>query len=484
MHVNNSPANGLAQTPNPVAHAANLIAEVLQQESRPEGVAPLDVETAKATLPIAIPSVGVGEDEAIERLRRVVMATPTTSGKRFFNQLFAGRERVATMAEAVTVALNQSMYTYKVAGPQVLIEREVIERMQAKAGMPGGDGMFTPGGSLSNLAAMLVGRNEIDPEATTTGFDGRGRVIYASAERHYSVRKNAAMIGVGRENVRHVPVDDRGLMKPDALAAMIAEDNGAWKRPMMIVATSGTTVIGAFDPLEQLADVASEHGLWLHVDGAYGGTALMHPEHRQLLRGLERADSFTWDAHKMMGVPLTCSVALTRKPGLFQKHFDESASYLFQQDFGDDHAWLNPGTRSLQCGRRNDALKLWAQWQSLGDDGYADRVERQITLARYAAGIVRDDPRMTLSLEPEWANVCFEVAGKSTEAICEVLNTQGRMKIGHGVVFGRRIIRLVTIDPSITEGDIDRFFDEILDAGSAVESADNAVSATNAPAAS
>ncbi len=483
MHVNDT-AKSSAPSLNPVAEAADLVSEVLQQEARPEGNIPVDVGTAKRTLPIAIPEVGVGEEEAIDRLRRVVMATPTTSGKRFFNQLFAGRERVATMAEAVTVALNQSMYTYKVAGPQVLIEREVIERMQAKAGMPGGDGMFTPGGSMSNLAAMIVGRNEIDPEATTTGFDGRGRTIYASAERHYSVRKNAAMLGVGRENVRHVPVDDRGRMKPDALAAMIAEDKEKWLRPMMIVATSGTTVIGAFDPLEQLADIAAEQGLWLHVDGAYGGTALMHPEHKHLLRGLDRADSFTWDAHKMMGVPLTCSVALTKKPGLFQKHFDESASYLFQQDFGDEHAWLNPGTRSLQCGRRNDALKLWAQWQALGDDGYADRVERQINLARYAAGIVKGDPRMTLSLEPEWANVCFEVAGKSTEEICELLNTQGRMKIGHGVVFGRRIIRLVTIDPSMTEGDIDLFFDEILDAATAVDAADNSVSTVRSPAAS
>ena len=460
---------------NPIAEAAEIAAAVIAQEAQPGGVAPMGVETATSSLPIAIPEHGVGEAEAIKRLRRVVMATPTTAGPRFFNQLFAGRERVATIAEALTAVLNQSMYTYKVAGPQVLIEREVLERMQARASMAGGDAMFTPGGSMSNLAAMIVGRNEMAPDAREEGFDGKGRTIYTSAQSHYSVRKNSAMLGVGRENVRTVGVDPQGRMLPEALGEAIRRDRDAGLRPLMIIATSGTTVMGAFDPIEPIADIAGRERLWLHVDGAFGGTALLHPESRELLAGLARADSFAWDAHKMMGVPLTCSVALTREPGLFRKHFDESASYLFQQDFGPDHAWLNPGTRSLQCGRRNDALKLWAQWQALGDDGYAERVQRQLELARKAVGIIRNDDRLRLAFEPRWVNVCFEVVGRSTEAVCERLNSLGRLKIGHGVVLGHRIIRLVTIDPSISESDIERLFKEILEVAAGVEPADNIV---------
>jgi hypothetical protein len=207
-------------------------------------------------------------------------------------------------------------------------------------------------------------------------------------------------------------------------------------------------VIGAFDPIGPLADIAREHGLWLHVDGAFGGTALMHPEHRGLLAGLERADSFAWDAHKAMGVPLTCSVALTREPGLMRKHFDESASYLFQQD--EDR--LNPGTRSLQCGRRNDALKLWAQWQALGDAGYAERVGRQAALAQHAASIIRGDDRFVLSVEPEWLTVCFEAVGKSSEAVCARLTELGLLNIGYGIVNGRRVIRLVTSNASFGFG--------------------------------
>lgn len=460
---------------NPVAEAAEIVGAIIAQEARPGGVAPMDVETARGALPIALGEHGVGDARAIERLRRVALATPTTTGTRFFNQLFAGRERLSTIAEVLTAALNQSMYTYKVAGPQTLIEREVLERMLGKASMAGGDGMFTPGGSMSNLAAMIVALNEAIPGARERGFDGRGVTIYTSAESHYSIRKNAGMIGVGRDNVRAISVDAHGRMDPGALARAIEQDRQTGGQPLMIIATSGTTVMGAFDPIDAIADVAGREGLWLHVDGAFGGSALMHPEHRALLSGLERADSLTWDAHKMMGVPLTCSVALTRSPGLFRKHFDESASYLYQQDFERDDAWLNPGTRSLQCGRRNDALKLWAQWQAHGDNGYAERIGRQRELAQRAASIIRDDDRLRLSFEPAWVNVCFEVVDRSTEAICDRLNTLGLLKIGHGVVFGRRVIRLVTIDPSITKRDLDRCFEDILDVAGSVEPADNTV---------
>lgn len=462
-------------TANPLVEAADIAGAIIEHEARAEGAAPMEVETVASTLPIAIPVVGVGEAEAIDRLRRVVMTTPTTAGPRFFNQLFAGRERVATIAEALTVVLNSSMYTYKVAGPQVLIEHEVLQRMQGKAGMAGGDGMFTPGGSMSNLAAMIVARNELVPGAREEGFDGRGLSIYASTESHYSIRKNAGIIGVGRRNVRTVEVDAQGRIRPAALADAIKRDRRSGKQPMMIVATSGTTVMGAFDPIERIADVAEREGLWLHVDGAFGGSALMHPEHRKLLAGLDLADSFTWNAHKMMGVPLTCSVALTREPGLLRKHFDEPASYLYQQDFAQNHAWLDPGMRSLQCGRRNDALKLWAQWQALGDDGYADRIGRQFALAQKAADLIRSNEQLLLAFEPTWVNVCFEVVGKSTEAICDRLNTLGLLKICHGVVSGRRIIRLVTIDPAISESDLDRVFRDILAVSAEVESADNII---------
>jgi len=444
---------------------ARITEAYLEQESDGGPVQPVSPNRARAELPIALNDEGVGEDEAMERLRRVVLATPTTGGPRFVNQLFAGREPVAVVAEMLTALMNNSMYTYKAAGPMVLIEREVMERMLAKAGMVGGGGMFAPGGSMSNLAAMIAGRNEVCGLGRDQGFDGAKKTLYFSAEGHYSITKNAMMMGLGREHVRAVEADETGAMRPEALAAAIEADRAAGLDPMMVVATSGTTVMGAFDPLEPMADVCEREGLWLHVDGAYGGSALMHPEHRSKLAGLERADSFTWDAHKVMGVPLTCSVALTRDPDLMQRHFDESADYLFQQHFDEDAGWMTPGIRSLQCGRRNDALKLWALWQSLGDDGFADRVGRQVSLARHAGEAVKGDDRLRLSFEPGWLAVCFEVVGKSSVDICARLNEAGTLKVGYGLVHGRRVIRLVTLNPEHDTDDIERMISDIAEAG-------------------
>ena len=443
-----------------LADSAAIIERLLEREEG-DAAPPVPLERARTGLDVSIPAGGRGEEAALERLAEIAEATPPTSGPRFVNQLFAGRERVATAAEIVASVLNTSMYTYKAAGPQVLLEGALIRHMLEKAGMSGGDGMFTPGGSLSNLAAMIVGRNEMVDGAREKGFDGRKRTIYVSSESHYSIPKNANMIGVGRSNVRSVAVDARGRMDPDALALRIEQDRASGLEPMMIIATSGTTVMGAFDPLPPLADIAEREGVWLHADGAFGGTALLSERSRGLLAGLERADSFTWDAHKAMGVPLTCSVALTRRPGLMQKHFDETASYLFQHDYDDEQAWLNPGVKSLQCGRRNDALKLWAQWQALGDDGYAERVGAQLDLAKTAADIARDDERFTLSCEPEWLTVCFEATGKPSDAVCDALNESGELKVGFGIVNGRRVIRLVTVNAAHTSEDIGRMMESI-----------------------
>src|SRR5690606_15494221 len=132
-----------------------------------------------------------------------------------------------------------------------------------------------------------------------------------SAASHYSIRKAAGLAGLGRDGVRTVPVDAEGRMEPEALARMIEEDRATGVVPVMINATAGTTVLGAFDPLPAIADVAERARVWLHVDAAYGGSILLSPRHRGLLAGCERADSLTWDAHKLLNVPLTCSALLT-----------------------------------------------------------------------------------------------------------------------------------------------------------------------------
>lgn len=449
----------------------SLIKRYLESESR-EPVRPYrEPVLLREDLDIPIDGEPHDMDEVVRRLGAILDATPSTASPRFFSQLFAGRDIAATLAEMLTALTNNSMYTYKVAGPQVLIEDEVIRRMARFVGFSSGEGIFTPGGSLSNLAAMILARNELLPGVREHGLSGPPAIVYTSAESHYSIRKAAGMIGLGRDNVRVIPVDERGRMRPDALAEAIVRDRDEGLQPIMVNATAGTTVLGAFDPIEVIEPIAREHGLWLQIDGAFGGTVLCSTTHRHLLAGCERADSFTWDAHKMMGVPLTSSVLLVRPRGALLRSFDEQASYLFQQDTEE----LNPGTRSLQCGRRNDALKVWATWTHHGDAGLEARVDRLFDLARYAADRIQADDAMMLTCPPESTTVCFEVTGKPSDAICDSLDRLGRIKVGWGVVEGRRVIRLVCADPDQTQADLDVFFDEVRRAGAEVPAGDNAL---------
>ena len=427
-----------------------------ERESPPDP--PLSPERIRELIELGPPEQGLGLERALGLVGEVVEMTPMTSGRRFFNQLFAGREPAAASTEMLTSLLNTSMYTYKVAGVHALIENEVLARMGRLAGFEDADGTFVPGGSLGNLVGLTLAVNERRPDFRDHGHDGRRLLVYTSAEGHYSVRKSAGMMGLGRDNVRRVATDEEGRMCPLDLDRRIVEDLEAGHEPACVVATAGTTVRGAFDPIDELADVTTRHDLWLHVDGAFGGSLLLHPEHRRRLAGLERADSFIWDAHKMMGIPMPCSALLVARRGLLHKHFQEAADYLYQQDSED----LNLGLKSIQCGRRNDAFKLWAAWQALGDEGWARRIDRQFELVNHARARVLKEPNLELVDEPQAINLCFAVDGCRADVLCERLSASGESLVGYGVVHGRKIIRLVTANPDLDESDVDRFFDGLL----------------------
>lgn len=440
-------------------HVMRLALEQAVQQLEAEASLPdiADPERLRRELEIPLGAEGRTVEQVMAMVGRVIRSTPSASSPRFLNQLFGGREPVATAAEMLAGLTNTSMYTYKVGGPQVLIEQEVLSRMAHLAGLDAGQGTFLPGGSMSNLTAMLIARNEALGDVREHGLDGARLTVYTSDQSHYSIRKNAGILGIGRANARIVPTDDEGRMRPDELERLITEDLAAGARPIMVNATSGTTVLGAFDPLREVAAVARRHGLWLHVDACLGGSFLLCPELRPLLDGSELADSLAWNAHKMMGVGLQCSALILARGGLLARHLNESADYLFQAHEDE----LNPGTRSLQCGRRNDALKLWAAWQLLGDEGYAERVRRQRGLVRRAVALINADPDLDLVLQPACLNVCFEVRGADARDICTRLDEERRLKIGYGETKGRRFIRLVCVNPELDGSDLAMIFEEI-----------------------
>lgn len=469
---------------DPLEHVAELFSQILverrEQEARQPVVPPSDPETLRNALDLELPEHGQDLETVGQHLRELVRHTPTTASGSFFNQLFGGREPAALLGEAVAAALNNSMYTYKVGGAQVLVELELIHQMGLRVGFENADGVFTPGGSLSNLTGMLLARDRVRPRMRAEGFSGPRLRVYTSKDSHYSVAKAVTLLGIGANNLVKIAVDQRGRMLPAALDQAIRADIAAGHQPMMVNATAGTTVLGAFDPLEGLADVCGEHDLWLHVDGAFGGSAVLDPDQAHNLAGCDRADSVSWDAHKVMGAQLSCSVVLVREPGLLANSLDENASYLFQ---GDDQE-LNPGTRSLQCGRRNDALKLWTLWQSLGNQGLAKRVARLRSLALQAAQLVREAPGLKLSREPEFLNVCFSVAGVSAEKLCAELTDRGLAMVGYAMVDGKAVVRLALVNAQVGEDDVELLFENLVEVAAELRAAKPVRSASQVLAAS
>jgi len=444
--------------------ARDALRERLRMEQRTPVVKPADPEAALRELDVALTRQGAPLEAVAADLQRLLERTPVTTSRRFFNQLFGGRDEAAALGEIVASVVNSSMYTWKIGGAQVLVERHLLERMGRFVGYDGGEGLFCPGGSLSNFAAMLIARNATAPGSRQRGLDGRKLCVYTSEVSHYSIVKAAGMLGVGRDQVRRIPVDERCCMRVDAAAEAIQRDRAAGLTPFFLNATAGTTVEGAFDPIEPLADLAEREGMWLHVDGAFGGSAAVSPRWRALLAGSSRADSFTWDAHKMLGAPLTCSVALFRDEGVLETHLAEPAEYLFQDGLDE----FNPGRRSLQCGRRNDALKLWTLWRCAGDEGLARRVDWLFHLAQVAASRVRAAADMQLVLEPQSVNVCFTVEGVGSQALCEALHERGEALVGWATTKGKTVVRLVCVDPAMREEDVHAFFDAVERAAAAL----------------
>ncbi len=450
-----------------LASTSKLARQLVADEDLPADPATRDPELLAQRLDLALGGDGQPADAVLARLQEVLLATTSSSSWRFVNQLFGGREPMATAAEMLAAVPNVSMYTFKAAGAQILVERELLRHMAAHAGFAdaaGSEGCFTPGGSIANLVALLLARNAAAPDSRDRGTGAAKLVVYTSAEGHYSISKNAGIVGIGRHSVRMVPTDVAGRMDVGALAKLLDEDRAQGLQPMLINATAGTTVRGAFDPIRAIATLARERGVWLHVDGALGGSLVLCPSRRDLVDGVELADSFSWNPHKMMGVPLQCSVLLVARRGALTGSLDETADYLFQLHDDD----LNPGHRSIQCGRRNDALKLWAAWLRLGDRGWDERIRRQLDLARIAAAKIAADPAFELLEPPPSINVCFEARGHDSAAICDWLDRQGRLKIGYGTARGRKAFRLVCVNPDLDEGDLDAILEEIKAAARAI----------------
>ncbi|MFT5600806.1 MAG: sulfinoalanine decarboxylase [Flavobacteriales bacterium] len=436
----------------------NHIVEQLIEDEKQRPVAPIiSVNEVWTKMDIQLQDEKLDEATFEKSLTEIVLATPKTASTSFFNQLFGGRQSKSILGDLLAVMLNNSMYTYKVGGPQIAVEKELLKKSCDLVGYSDKSGGTMPtGGSMSNYMSMLMARDRKDPEAKLNGSK-KDLVAYTSKYSHYSHAKNASFCGIGRNNLRYIETNSLGQMCTEDLVKQIKADIELGKIPFYINATAGTTVFGAFDPIAEIVGIAAKFECWLHVDGAYCGSAIFSKKHNHLVKGSHLADSFSYNAHKMLGTPLTCSVLLVKDETHLYQSFSNDADYLYQTA---DNSY-NPGKTSFQCGRRNDALKFWTLWKSVGTEGLESIVDLQFELAREARTYVANHPDYTLYNNEESIGVCFNYKDIPAKDLCNILHQSGKAMVGFGLFNDDIFIRLVTINTSIKQGDLNHFFKHI-----------------------
>jgi L-2,4-diaminobutyrate decarboxylase len=411
----------------------------------------------------ALPEDGVGDSAALQALVTAVAAGAADPADPFCaGHLHCPPLAVAVAADLAASALNQSLDSWDQAPAATVLEQRVVAALGELAGLPGGAGVLTTGGTGSTYTALLLARDA-----------GAAPVrLYASAVAHFSVERSAHLLGL--RQVVAVPVDRDQRMDPGALAALLqAAPSG--ERPV-VVATAGTTDTGSIDPLVEIADLVEEAGGWLHVDAAYGGGGLFSDRLAPLLAGLDRADSVSLDLHKLGWQPAAAGVLLTRDPAAFAP-LDRRAAYLNPAD-DEQVGYTSLLGRSLRTTRRADVLKVAVTLRALGRRGLGERVDTCCALARSAAARVVADPALALARPPVLTTVVFRYLPADPARSDEVngglrrrLLCEGKAVIGRTELDGAVHLKLTLLNPDATPADVEALLDLVVAAGHAEESA-------------
>ena len=361
-------------------------------------------------LGLDIKADGSSQREAEALLEKVAKYSVKTCHPRFFNQLYHGSDPVGLAGQILSDALNTNNHTFEVAPVFILVERALIDYTIGKLGWTVGDGITAPGGSLANMYGLMLARHRLLPNLKTTGLCGLQKplVIFTSEDSHYSVLKGANWLGIGTDNVVKIKTDQGGRMIPRALEEAIKKVEAENKIPLAVNATSGTTVLGAYDDLAAIGKICQEAKVWLHVDACWGGSVILHPDMKaELMNGLEFVDSLAWNPHKMIGAPLQSNIFVTQTSGLLAECNKASAGYLFQPDKFYDVSY-DTGDKSVQCGRKVDAFQVWFMLKIRGESYFAEGVKNAFDQAEYLAASIRERPGFELVVDPiSCTNVCF-----------------------------------------------------------------------------
>lgn len=445
-----------------------LIKQYLTAKTKEEVVKYRNSNELNQLLDFSVPEKGIHDEELLKYIEQYLTYTVHSGNPQFFNQLFGGFNLPAFMGEVVSVLTNTTMSTYEAAPVATLIETEMIQKMCKLIGYHNGDGIFVTGGSNANLVAMFSSRNKLFPNIITEGIYGLPKLsMFVSDQAHYSFDNSANVLGLGVNQIYKIKSDAKGRMMPNELEIQIKNSLEKGEKPFFVAATAGTTMLGAFDPIDEIANIAEKYGIWVHVDASFGGSLILTPKTKSLFKGIDKTNSVAWDPHKLMNIPLVCSVILVNEKDRLYKNLKRSNDdYLFHQN---ENSNCDLGKKSIQCGRKNDALKLWLAWKYYGDEGYAERMENLIKIAQYFESKILNNKHFELLAPRQSLNVCFRFLPKSTvdiditnEQIREELRKSGKTIVNYGTINCKFAFRWVVANAETTKEDVDLFFDNFL----------------------
>ncbi len=388
------------------------------------------------------------------------LATYTAEAHRMHHPRYIGHQVAPPVAVAGAVdllisSLNNGMAVWEMSPTGTMVEHALCGWFAGLCGWRAGfGGSFVSGGAVGNLTALAAARAHAWPDAWRAGVGERRGVIVASEAAHYCFERAAGVLGLGSDAVVGVPTR-AGRMRPEAAEQVLARAADAGQEVLALVATAGTTALGAIDPLEELAALAAARGLWFHVDAAHAGSFLLSERLRPKLAGLERADSLALDLHKMMFQPISTALVLFRERARLAAAFSQTAPYLLRAD---DQPSYDLGGLTLQCSRRADALRAWATLKLHGADGIAALQERTVDLARSAAELLARASDFELAEHPDTNILCFRhvparLAGdapaldRHNDAARERLRAERFAYLTGTTLAGRRVLRFTFMNP-------------------------------------
>ncbi|HUQ80262.1 MAG TPA: pyridoxal-dependent decarboxylase [Gemmatimonadaceae bacterium] len=467
-------------TPESAALVTALASEYFEATRRGEGpvssgVAPNDVD---ARFDEPLPEDGRPLRDVVERVRSEIMA----DANRLAHPMYMGHQvsfplSTAVWTDAVISSLNQSIAVEEMSPTLTALEGRVVRWMCDAVGYPReSGGTFTSGGTEATFTALLAARAAALPDSWLNGISEPRPVVLCGEHTHYAVTRAVAELGLGMRSAIAIPsVDYR--MDVAALERELDRVKAAGTPVMAVVATAGHTATGSFDDVDTIGLMCDDRGLWMHIDGAHGATAVLSARHRHRVRGIERARSIAWDPHKMMLLPLPAGMLLVRDERDLQAAFAQRAPYLFHGDGGSARV-RDQGVRSFQCSRRADVLKLWVVLQRHGRRGIAAVHDHMCDLAVLVRNELGKHREFVVLHEPQSNILCFRYVGDGSvdddrldainREMRERYNRSGTGWITSTLLGGRRVLRVTMMNPRSTPAHIATLVETLLAIGRSV----------------